>query len=61
MKKNCQNCFYGSFRKCLKGSNGVLLDDREVDQEGLGHDEYDCCSGWQSYSKTIKKYKKNEQ
>ena len=44
-EQNCSNCFFQTFRKCLRGEDGQLLDPREVDQiEGC--DEYDFCSGW---------------
>jgi len=43
-EKNCLNCKYSSFRKCLKGPNGEILDPREVDQEE-GIDEYNRCIG----------------
>jgi len=48
MKKeeNCCNCFYHTFKKCLRGENGELLDSRTVNQEAIGCDEYDHCSGW---------------
>ncbi|RLC17906.1 MAG: hypothetical protein DRI57_09160 [Deltaproteobacteria bacterium] len=46
MEKSCKNCLYGDFKKCLRGPSGEILDNRNVNQEGLGCDEYDSCSKW---------------
>jgi len=45
-ERNCTNCYYNTFKKCLRGPNGELLDPRDVDQDQHGCDEYDHCSGW---------------
>ena len=45
MEKNCCNCNFGGFHKCLRGENGELLRDRDVSQES-GYDEYDYCTDW---------------
>ena len=48
LQPNCTQCKYHTFKKCLKGSNGEMLEPREVEQENIGCDEYDCCSGWEA-------------
>lgn len=49
LEKNCKNCKFGAFRKCLRGSNGEILDPSTVEPEEEGCDEYDTCIDHEDY------------
>lgn len=44
--RNCKNCKFGHFNKCLRGGSGELLDYDQVAQSPGQHDEYDSCCAW---------------